>query len=215
MSQSFRGRQSVRMSICSCISRCHRTRTPAHNSSSPGIPVCSVSCLWSLGPCLGLMCLHHIPHLLPQSISHTVPSGCKEGVKDSARCLCANLAGWTDANAFQQPLSCCHSLPWGRSPHSSLVGRSSGRGGWSTPAGLPLPSPPHTCRPTGASCRRWNLQELLCMPSMSQHRQTKPAWLSNAWNASDQLRYPNMRPSHLIRRLMYQVCDAATHLAMP
>ena len=161
------------MSICSCISRCHRTRTPAHNSSSPGIPVCSVSCLWSLGPCLGLMCLHHIPHLLPQSISHTVPSGCKEGVKDSARCLCANLAGWTDANAFQQPLSCCHSLPWGRSPHSSLVGQFQGEGGGVHPEDC-------FCQVCTNPCRH------RCL-SMSQHRQAKPAWLCNEWNASDQL----------------------------
>ena len=89
--------------------------------------------MWSITVCTlhahHALCLQLSPCITRCSASallcsylHAVPPGCKESVKDSARLLCADLAGWADADAFQQPLSCCHSLPRGRPLHGCLVG---------------------------------------------------------------------------------------------
>lgn len=60
---------------------------------------------------------------------YAVPPGCEEGVEDSARLLCANLPGWTDTDALQQPLSCTDRLSWGCPSHGSLIGCLEGERG--------------------------------------------------------------------------------------
>ncbi len=122
---------AVKMSInvCSCPTRSHSTnsQTMTHTFFEPHRT--SISSAWSSRLSVAPMRLHLSSSITHSVISHTVPASCKQGVKNSARRLCANLAGWTYTDAFQQPLSCCHSLPWGRSPHGGFVGCLQGQRG--------------------------------------------------------------------------------------